>query len=115
MVEFQRLAVVFLSARRKVLALSSIVAYGWQPAQVAAGVVDEKGNAKYGGLHALRHFYASWCINAVKDGGQGLTAKAVQGRLGHSTVNMTLNVYSHLFPAIDEQEQVEAAQRMLLA
>jgi integrase len=82
--------------------------------KVAAGVVDEKGNAKYGGLHALRHFYASWCINAVADGGQGLSAKAVQARLGHSTVNMTLNVYSHLFPQVDEAEQVAAAERSLL-
>jgi integrase len=35
---------------------------------------------------------------------QGLSAKAVQSRLGHSTVNMTLNVYSHLFPQVFEQE-----------
>jgi integrase len=107
--------VVFTSARGKVLALSSIIVSGWHPAQVSAGVVDENGKAKYTGLHALRHFYASWCINAERDGGQGLSAKAVQGRLGHSTVNMTLNVYSHLFPQVDEQEQVAAAQRSLLA
>lgn len=105
---------VFTSGRGRVLALSSIVAYGWKPAQVAAGVVDEHGDAKYGGLHALRRFYASWCINAAADGGQGLSPKAVQGRLGHASVNMTLNVYSHLFPAVDEAQQVAAAERSLL-
>jgi integrase len=35
------------------------VVYHWQVAQVAAGVVTD-GKAKYTGLHALRHFYASW-------------------------------------------------------
>ena len=38
------------------------VVRAWQAAQIAAGVVTD-GNAKYPGLHALRHFYASWCIN----------------------------------------------------
>jgi integrase len=107
--------IVFTSPRGKVLALSSVIASGWHPAQIAAGVVDKNGKTKYTGLHALRHFYASWLINSVQDGGQGLSAKAVQGRLGHSTINMTLNTYSHLFPAIDEQEQVAAAERSLLA
>jgi integrase len=41
----------------------------FRPAQVAAGVVDARGRAKYGGLHALRHFYASWCINRKVDSG----------------------------------------------
>jgi hypothetical protein len=42
---------------------------GLQPTMVAAGVVDAKGKAKYTGLHSLRHFYASWCINRRIDGG----------------------------------------------
>jgi integrase len=32
-----------------------------------AGITDAKGAAKYTGLHALRHFYASWCINRRAD------------------------------------------------
>ncbi len=31
--------------------------------------------AKYTGLHSLRHFYASWCINRPADGGLGLAAE----------------------------------------
>jgi hypothetical protein len=27
------------------------------------------GVAKYSGLHAFRHFFASWCINRKVDGG----------------------------------------------
>jgi len=42
---------------------------GWRPVQVAAGVLTKAGKAKYTGMHALRHFYASWCINRREDGG----------------------------------------------
>jgi len=53
------------------------------PAMVAAGVVDSGGKAKYG-MHAFRHFYASWCINRKADGGLELPPKTVQARLGHA-------------------------------
>jgi integrase len=102
---------VFTNTRGRCLALATIISEGWHPVQIAAGVVNKDGGPKYGGLHSLRHFYASWCINAIGDGGQGLTAKAVQGRLGHSTIATTLNIYSHLFPAIDEHKQIEAAEK----
>ena len=58
--------------------------------------------AKYTGLHAFRHFYASWCINRRADGGLELPAKVVQERLGHSSIMMTMDVYGHLFPRGDE-------------
>ena len=38
----------------------------------------QTGKAKYPGLHALRHFYASWCINRRVDGGLELPLKLVQ-------------------------------------
>ena len=57
---------------------------------------------KYTGLHALRHFYASWCINPKSAGGLGLSPKVVQERMGHSTIAMTLDVYGNLFPRGDE-------------
>ena len=44
----------------------------------AAGLTDADGKPKYTGLHALRHFYASWCINPLDRGGQGLPPKVVQ-------------------------------------
>lgn len=50
--------------------------YVW-PTMVAAGVVDDKGEAKYTGLHALRHFYASWLINRKADGGLELPLKRI--------------------------------------
>lgn len=48
--------------------------------QVKAGVVDKAGKPKYA-LHALRHFFASWCINRKADGGLELPGKVVQERL----------------------------------
>jgi integrase len=93
---------------------SNIVTRGLAPVQIAAGVVTKTGKAKYTGLHALRHFYASWCINRREDGGLGLPLKNVQHRLGHSTIQMTADVYGHLFPTGDDGAELAAAQRALL-
>ena len=70
--------------------------------------------AKYTGLHALRHFYAWWCINRRGEGGLDLPAKVVQERLGHSSIMMTMDVYGHLFPRSDDSEELAAAERSLL-
>jgi integrase len=85
------------------------------PAQIAAGVVNAKGGAKYPGAHAFRHFYASWCINRKKDGGLELPIKTVQQRLGHATILMTSDVYGHLFPRIDDGSELAEAERLLMA
>jgi integrase len=77
-------------------------------------VVTKAGKAKYTGLHALRHFYASWCINRKEDGGLGLPLKVVQHRLGHSSIQMTADVYGHLFPSGDDGAELAAAQKALL-
>jgi integrase len=70
---------------------------------------------KYTGFHALRHWYASWCINRKADGGLELTAKAVQTRMGHSSIQVTFDTYGHLFPSFDEGEEMAAAERALFA
>ena len=100
----------------------NIVERGLVPTLIAAGVtIEEEGpdgetvkRAKYTGLHALRHFYASWCINRRVDGGLELPAKVVQERLGHSSIMMTMDVYGHLFPRGDDSAELEAAERSLL-
>ena len=94
--------------------LSNILQRGLAPALIAAGVVTKDGKAKYTGLHALRHFYASWCINRRKDGGLELPLKVVQHRLGHSSIQMTSDVYGHLFPRSDDGAELAAAQKALL-
>jgi len=93
---------------------ANIVARGLIPAWNAAGVVDATGRAKYTGLHSLRHFYASWCINRKADGGLELPLKTVQSRLGHSTLAMTADTYGHLFPRGDDLEELDAAEKSLL-
>jgi integrase len=88
---------------------------GYWPAQRIAKVVNAQGRPKYPGLHALRHFFASWCINRKKDGGLELPIKTVQQRLGHSTIVMTSDTYGHLFPRGDDTEELAAAERALLS
>jgi integrase len=81
----------------------------------AAGLTTTAGKAKYTGPHALRHFFASWCINPVDRGGQGLQPKVVQDLLGHSTLAMTMDKYGHLFPAdADAHKRLATAERALL-
>jgi integrase len=82
-------------------------------------LTDESGNpvvaAKYSGPHALRHFYASWCINSRQDGGLELPPKVVQARLGHASIVMTLDTYGHLFPRGDDGAELAAAEKALLS
>lgn len=102
----------------------NIVTRGLQPAFIAAGITtdsgekDAKGNpilkAKYTGMHCLRHWFASWCINRKVDGGLELTPKMVQQRMGHSSIAQTMDTYGHLFPETDEAESLAAAEVALL-
>jgi integrase len=104
------LGLVFPNSKGGVDLRSSIVSQGFHPAQVAAGVVDQHGGAKYKGLHSLRHFYASWCINRRVDGGLELPLKLVQTRLGHASIQMTADTYGHLFPRGDDGSELAAAE-----
>jgi len=55
-------------------------------------IVRELGLHKELHFHCLRHYHASWLLR------QGVHPKVVQERLGHSSINITLNTYSHLIP-----------------
>jgi integrase len=90
---------------------TNIVHRGLGPAQIAAKIVTHDGKAKYPGLHSLRHFYASWCINREKDGGLELPLKMVQERLGHSTLALTADTYGHLFPSGDDGAELAKAEK----
>jgi integrase len=103
----------------------NIINRGLLPTLVKAGVAVATGKtaangemimrAKYTGLHALRHWFASWCINRKADGGLELSPKAVQTRMGHSSIQITFDTYGHLFPAADEAQALADAESMLLA
>jgi integrase len=86
--------------------------YSLDPVMLAAHVVDRDGRPKYG-LHAMRHFFASWCINRKADGGRELPPKNVQELLGHSSIMITLDVYGHLFPTGNDRAELTAAEATL--
>ena len=48
-------------------------------------------------LHGLRHTHATIALEA------GVHPKVVSDRLGHATVSITLDIYSHAVPALSEQ------------
>lgn len=118
------LDLAFPNGNGKIESHANIVNRGLTPAMRAAGVVVKTGERdsegrpilapKYTGLHALRHFYASWAINPVSAGGIGLTLKEVQERMGHASITMTADRYGHLFPKGDMASEVDAAERALL-
>jgi len=47
-------------------------------------------------LHDARHTHASLMLK------QGIHPKVVQERLGHSTISITLDTYSHVAPGLQE-------------
>jgi integrase len=93
---------------------SSILRRSYHPALRAAGLRNADGKLKYGGLHALRHFYASWCINRKADGGLELPLKVVQARLGHASIQITADRYGHLFPSSDDGSELAAAEKAFM-
>lgn len=116
---------VFPNGQGKVEELNNMLRRGIHPAWVKAGVttetgeLDEKGRpilaAKYAGLHCLRHWFASWCVNRKEEGGLALPPKVVQERMGHSTIALTMDRYSHLFPKADDDDEMAAAERAFLS
>ena len=53
-------------------------------------------------LHDLRHTHASLLLE------QGVAPKVVSERLGHTTIAMTMDIYAHILPAMDQ----DAAARL---
>lgn len=58
-------------------------------------------------LHDLRHSHATWLIN------QGVNIVAVSRRLGHSSIEQTLQTYTHLLKGTEERliEEIENAKK----
>jgi integrase len=56
-------------------------------------------------VYDLRHTYASLLIS------QGVHVKAIAERMGHSSVTVTMEVYGHLLPSIEEHAN-QALERL---
>ena len=71
----------------------------WKPDNLTTAFLKLAKRAGLGDLryHDLRHSHASQLLR------QGVHPKVVSERLGHSTVAITLDTYSHVLPGIQEQ------------
>ena len=93
----------------------------WEHAGVTVPVVDAQGKptldeegrpivrAKYSGLHSLRHYFASWCL-ARPPVGLALNLKEASTRLGHASIQITVDTYGHLLPRDDQAAELAAAE-----
>lgn len=119
-----KLGLVFPNGAGNVENHGNLYARVFGPAWVAGGAsidtgeTDKKGKPvlkpKYG-IHALRHFFASWLINEKARGGLEISLKRAQVLLGHSSLQMTADTYGHLLPAKeDEAEEFSRGEQALL-
>ena len=60
-------------------------------------------------LHDLRHTHATLALRA------GIHPKVVSERLGHATVSITLDTYSHAIPAMQEEAATRIAELVFAA
>jgi integrase len=81
-------ALVFPNSAGKPLMLSTFWQHHFQPALRAAGLACRS--------HDLRHTSVALAI------AEGAHPKAIQARMGHSSINVTLDRYGHLLPELDE-------------
>ena len=107
----------FPNGQGNVEGLSNIYDRFWQPLQFKLGLTtDIQGGAgkpitvhRYG-FHMLRHAAASLFIRYL-----GWSPKRLQTVMGHSSINMTFDLYGHLFEDVKadrkDMEKIEAAVR----
>jgi integrase len=115
---------VFPSGEGRPQSLSNIYNRAWKPIQIAAGVCDPVKDAKgkvtldkdgkpvmeprYR-FHDLRHFHASMLI------ADGANPKEVQAEMGHSSIQMTFDIYGSLFKDEDTERRQKARAGRLAA
>jgi integrase len=78
------------------------------PARGGGPICHNTVAAALGRAHRFRHFFASWLID------QGFGPKRVQALMGHHSVRLTLDTYTHLWPQEDDHARFAAAERELI-
>ena len=58
-------------------------------------------------FHDLRHTHATLMLK------QGVHPKIVSERLGHSSINITLDTYSHVLPGLQEAAALEFEELLM--
>lgn len=71
----------------------------WIPATIAAGLTDPRPTP-----HSLRHSHASWLLQ------DGVDIVQVSRRLGHASIQVTVDTYGHLDPTATERQAQIAGQ-----
>ncbi len=91
-------SLLFTNRQDRALIHSTFNTMAWRPARNAAGMTE-------GGMHQLRHYYASVLLAG------GVDIKALSEYLGHHDPAITLRVYAHLMPAAEGRalRAIEAA------
>ncbi|MCH8175788.1 MAG: site-specific integrase [Proteobacteria bacterium] len=91
---------VFLSPDELPLRLGNFMRRQWKPLLKRAQLPES-----FRFKNATRHTMATTALT------QGISARVVQERLGHSDIATTLGIYSHVMPEVHEQaaDQLEAA------
>lgn len=107
------LGLVFPTDAGKPILLNNFRAGAWIPLMREAGLVDtitvkgkETIKPKYT-PYALRHYFASKLIEKGKD------LKFIQEAMGHSKIEITLNVYGHLMKDREEAKKKTAEDLLL--
>jgi integrase len=102
------LDLIFPTGAGNVESHGNILSRVFWPIQIAAGVVDASGDAKYS-LHALRHAAAALWIE------QGLGPKRIQMLMGHSSIQQTFDTYGYLLDTreSDQNAMAEIEVRLL--
>jgi integrase len=124
----RRLHPLFPTSIGSLQGLANIYHRMWVPLLVNAGLIDwikatdERGRPRLDKdgkqvlrsvpryrINSLRHFHASWLID------QGWSPKKVQRRMGHSSIQVTYDLYGHLFDKRDtDLDEVARLEQKLL-
>jgi integrase len=99
------LNLVFPTSAGNVHRHTNISFRAWAGLQRAAGVTDADGKPKYR-FHLLRHFAASWMIES------GFSPKRLQALMGHSSIQITMDLYGHCFPSLEDDKTKFAAAEL---
>jgi integrase len=94
-------ALVFPNSAGNPLMSSSFWQHHFQPALRTAGLACR--------FHDWRHTSVALAI------AEGAHPKAIQARMGHSSINLTLDRYGHLLPELDEAIAIGFGERIAAA
>jgi len=101
---------VFPTVRGRPILLANYLTDAWRPLLREVGLVktcevnSRKVERALYTPHALRHYFASKLIEKRKD------PKFIQQKMGHSRIEITMNIYGHLMKDREEAHRLTAEE-----